>query len=118
MYIDELRRRILDWLGPSDFNEILEHSQELREDGTGEWLFETPEFVCWREFDSSKCASGTNKITKESKNVLWIHGRLLPVRGGLDCYINRQVLMLTARQSRMWKDCTGLFNGGRTSDST
>ncbi|PVH69802.1 hypothetical protein DL98DRAFT_379827, partial [Cadophora sp. DSE1049] len=52
-------RAIVDWLSPLNFFAVQNDTLRRRQDGTGEWLFETPEFKAW--------LAGTDRI-------LWCSG--------------------------------------------
>jgi len=70
--IDETLRTIQQWLNPPEFALEFEKSLDLREDGTGYWIFEEPKFKDWRMADWSSKASTQNP--KTISNALWIAG--------------------------------------------
>lgn len=58
-HTDQESQAIIDWLSPLNFFITQKDTLRRRQDGTGEWLFEAPEFKAW--------LSGTEKI-------LWCSG--------------------------------------------
>jgi hypothetical protein len=65
---------MLEWLAPPYFVEALEHSQEQREEGTTEWIFESQVYKDW-----ARCkieAEDGVRCKKMPPWVLWVHGKL------------------------------------------
>ncbi|KAF4812486.1 Vegetative incompatibility protein HET-E-1 [Colletotrichum siamense] len=50
-HLDEKKRKILDWITPIDFAAQQIDNLERRQDGTGKWLLESPEFQTWIKED-------------------------------------------------------------------
>ncbi|KAH0426562.1 ankyrin repeat protein [Colletotrichum camelliae] len=50
-HLDEKKRKILDWITPIDFAAQQIDNLERRQEGTGQWLLESPEFQTWIEED-------------------------------------------------------------------
>ncbi|OCL08347.1 hypothetical protein AOQ84DRAFT_42671 [Glonium stellatum] len=69
---DETYREIRHWISAPNFAETLQNSQELREDGTNNWLFKNKIFSDWRT--SPWSPKSTSNQRKTGGNVLWIHG--------------------------------------------
>lgn len=46
---DPERRDIIDWLSPLNFKLIHSEIFQNREDGTGQWMLESQEFINWRD---------------------------------------------------------------------
>lgn len=67
--------KIRHWLSPPNFAEVLQTSQELREDGTNNWLFGKDIFNTWRK--SIVLPESAYNQKKMNGNVLWIHGKTL-----------------------------------------
>lgn len=59
--VDDQRRQILNWLSTVDFPAHHENARGLRFDGSGEWLFEKPDFQDWIEMECS--------------SVMWLSGK-------------------------------------------
>ncbi|OCL09419.1 hypothetical protein AOQ84DRAFT_375857 [Glonium stellatum] len=69
---DDMVRRGLQWIQPPEFMLDLERAQDLREDGTTDWLFCEPLFKKWRALElSSRCAKAKGKF---GTYALWVHG--------------------------------------------
>ena len=69
---DSIFDRVHAWLRPSDFNEVLEASQEKREEGTCEWILENPEFDTWKSLEwSLKPPSNFRYL---GPNFFWFQG--------------------------------------------
>ncbi|KAL9121120.1 MAG: hypothetical protein Q9187_002326 [Circinaria calcarea] len=64
--------RMKAWLAPTAFMQELEHAQELREEDTAEWVFDEPNFVRWKTFDSASELQSNR--AKPNNGTLWIHG--------------------------------------------
>jgi hypothetical protein len=62
LYLDQESQAIIDWLSALDFFKIQIDTLSRRQEGTGEWLFETPQFQAW--------LSGEEK-------TLWCSGQLI-----------------------------------------
>lgn len=60
------------WVSPPDFSQELERAQDLREDGTAEWIFENPLFEQWRI--SAKLSLGGTENTECKNRALWVYG--------------------------------------------
>ena len=45
----EMRRRILEWLSPEDFEETHDRHFKKRFENTGQWLLDDPRFRYWRD---------------------------------------------------------------------
>lgn len=73
-YAEQSFLRMKAWLAPTAFMQELEHAQELREDDTAEWVFDEPNFVRWKAFDSA--AELQSNRAKPNNDTLWIYGRL------------------------------------------
>ena len=56
----EMRRNILRWLSPDDFEETHDRHFKKRFENTGQWLLDDPRFVDWRD--------------KTRSSILWCHG--------------------------------------------
>ena len=56
----EMRRKILKWLSPDDFEETHERYFKKRFGNTGQWLLDDPRFRNWRD--------------KAHSSLLWCHG--------------------------------------------
>lgn len=56
----EMRRNILRWLSPDDFEETHDRHFKKRFGNTGQWLLDDPRFVDWRD--------------KTQSSILWCHG--------------------------------------------
>ena len=56
---EENRRRLRDWLNPSDISSFHDHLQSQRHPRTGEWFLRKPDFEQWKT---------------QSKSLFWIHG--------------------------------------------
>ena len=69
---DSIFERVHAWLRPSDFNEVLETSQEIREEGTCEWIFENLEFDTWKSLEWSLKPPSNSKYL--SPNFVWFQG--------------------------------------------
>ncbi|KAJ4355440.1 uncharacterized protein N0V89_003456 [Didymosphaeria variabile] len=65
-------QRILDWLAPPLFVEALENSQEQREEGTAEWIFENQIYKDWLRSKVELREGVTSK--RMPPWVLWVHG--------------------------------------------
>jgi hypothetical protein len=65
-------RNIIEWLEPPRFADALESSQEQREEGTAEWIFENEEFNSWK--GSSIEIDEKIKWSTMPPWVLWVHG--------------------------------------------
>ncbi|KAK2745972.1 ankyrin repeat protein [Colletotrichum kahawae] len=50
-HLDEKKREILDWITPIDFAAQQIDNLERRQEGTGQWLLESPEFQTWIDED-------------------------------------------------------------------
>lgn len=50
-HLDEKKRKILDWITPIDFAAQQIDNLERRQEGTGQWLLEAPEFQAWIKED-------------------------------------------------------------------
>ena len=69
---DSIFDRVHAWLRPSDFNEVLEASQEIREEGTCEWILENLTFDTWKSLEwSLKVPSNSRYL---SPNFVWFQG--------------------------------------------
>ena len=69
---DSIFARVHTWLRPSDFNEVLEASQEIREEGTCEWILKNLEFNNWKSLEwSLKTPSNSRYL---SSNFVWFQG--------------------------------------------
>ncbi|OAL44689.1 hypothetical protein IQ07DRAFT_235234 [Pyrenochaeta sp. DS3sAY3a] len=55
------RERIAAWINPGPFAETYERLNDLRQDGTAEWIFQTEEYKDWAS-------------TNSSSNCLWVRG--------------------------------------------
>ena len=53
VYLDEKRRRILEWLSPINMHDKQKDTYSRRQEHTGEWLLKKKEFVDWMEGDDS-----------------------------------------------------------------
>nr|XP_036582598.1 ankyrin repeat protein [Colletotrichum truncatum]KAF6791303.1 ankyrin repeat protein [Colletotrichum truncatum] len=51
MHLDERKREILDWITPLDFASQQTDNLERRQEGTGQWLLDSPEFRTWVQED-------------------------------------------------------------------
>jgi hypothetical protein len=47
--LDELRKKILDWLSPIDYMELQSDTFHKRQKGTGEWFLKSAPFIEWLE---------------------------------------------------------------------
>ena len=47
--LDELRKRLLDWLSPIDYTELQSDTFHKRQKGTGEWFLKSTPFIEWLE---------------------------------------------------------------------
>jgi len=47
--LDDERQRIASWLSSLNFKAVQNEYIQKRENGTGEWLLESPEFKDWRD---------------------------------------------------------------------
>lgn len=56
----EIRRKILKWLSPDDFEETHERHFRKRSENTGQWLLSDPRFENWRD--------------KAQSSLLWCYG--------------------------------------------
>ena len=61
-----MRRKILEWLSPDDFQETHEMHFRKRFPGTGQWLLDDPHFISWRDEAQSKLlwCYGARKFVK------------------------------------------------------
>ncbi|KAJ0378089.1 hypothetical protein COL26b_003749 [Colletotrichum chrysophilum] len=50
-HLDEKKKKILDWITPIDFAAQQIDNLERRQEGTGQWLIDSPEFQTWIEED-------------------------------------------------------------------
>ena len=69
---DSIFERVHAWLRPSDFNEVLETSQEIREEGTCEWILENLEYDTWKSLEWSLKPPSNSKYL--SPNFVWFQG--------------------------------------------
>ena len=46
---DKMRRKILNWLSPDDFDETHDMHFRKRFENTGQWLLDDPRFLNWRQ---------------------------------------------------------------------
>jgi hypothetical protein len=51
----------------------MQKAQELREDGTNNWIFENEQFEKWQTPISQP--NSLPKLKKVGQNVLWLHGK-------------------------------------------
>jgi len=58
-HTDEKRFAVLRWIHPENCNDRHVHIQSERKQGTGRWLFETPEFQRWMGKESSRVLLGS-----------------------------------------------------------
>ncbi|KAF9736590.1 hypothetical protein PMIN04_009655 [Paraphaeosphaeria minitans] len=65
-------QRILDWIAPPQFAQVLENSQDQREEGTAEWIFENQVYKDW--IQSKLAISKDVKWRRMPPWVLWVHG--------------------------------------------
>ncbi|KAI1740672.1 hypothetical protein F4680DRAFT_96419 [Xylaria scruposa] len=65
-------QRILDWLAPPPFAEILESSKDQRQENTALWIFENDSFKRWKE--SKPRVEEIVKWRKLPPWVLWVNG--------------------------------------------
>ncbi|OAG03138.1 uncharacterized protein CC84DRAFT_960161 [Paraphaeosphaeria sporulosa] len=65
-------QRILNWLAPPQFAQVLENSLEQREEGTSEWIFESQVYKYWAK--SKLDIQGDVKWRRMPPWVLWVHG--------------------------------------------
>jgi len=68
---DQVLHRILQWINPPEFNSELCKCAELREEGTGIWIFDEPRFKEWRYGEISAEIQYRKKF---GRNTLWIQG--------------------------------------------
>ncbi|KAH8675241.1 hypothetical protein BX600DRAFT_431834 [Xylariales sp. PMI_506] len=65
-------RSAVEWLAaPDDFAQRLEHAQNLRMEGTAEWLFDHPNFIAWSKWTEERQAQAA---TEDYPVTLWING--------------------------------------------
>ncbi|OCL06693.1 hypothetical protein AOQ84DRAFT_410359, partial [Glonium stellatum] len=60
-----------EWLHPPEFTQALERAQEIREEGTSEWLFKTPAFQNW---SAPRCADESVPDNENAQSLLWVYG--------------------------------------------
>lgn len=65
-------QRLSDWLAAPSFAQPLEDSQDEREEGTSQWIFEDAAFQAWET--SQPEARKSASAMEFSPDVLWIHG--------------------------------------------
>ncbi|KAJ4297992.1 hypothetical protein N0V90_005891 [Kalmusia sp. IMI 367209] len=65
--------RVREWLDPPAFAMDFETANELRMEGTSEWLFTEPNFAIWRR---SFSAVEENSNISPWQNAFWVHGNL------------------------------------------
>jgi len=66
-------QRILAWLAPPRFAEVLENSKDQRQEGTAQWIFEND---CFKEWRASHPRPDTwIKTGKLPPWVLWVNGK-------------------------------------------
>jgi hypothetical protein len=63
---------VMRWIEPSDFKDDLEQAQDLKTDGTTEWLFQESVFLSWRKSPTS--ATDSHQLNY-LKSILWISGK-------------------------------------------
>ena len=49
-----MRRKILEWLSPGDYEETHERHFRKRFQSTGQWLLDDPRFISWRDEAQSR----------------------------------------------------------------
>lgn len=80
----EMRRKILKWLSPGDFEETHERHFKKRFDNTGQWLLDDSRFRNWRDMTQS--------------SLLWCYGaRKSIVYVSVSMYINLYILAGTGK---------------------
>jgi hypothetical protein len=68
--IGSFRAAIIRWLAPPLFKDSFEYAQDVREDGTAEWLFRDLKFEAW----VSSPDTTNPKIGSHSKAMIWVQG--------------------------------------------
>ncbi|KAF1994928.1 hypothetical protein P154DRAFT_501082 [Amniculicola lignicola CBS 123094] len=65
-------QQIKQWLSAPDFAEVPIHAQNLREDGTANWIFDRSQFIRWKESEwEIKTALDQSTM---GENGLWVYG--------------------------------------------
>ncbi|KAF3769541.1 hypothetical protein M406DRAFT_66031 [Cryphonectria parasitica EP155] len=64
---------VVQWLAPpDDFKERLQRAQELRMEGTAEWLFDQDKFVSWRALNYS-ATHDSDMSSQGAPSILWVN---------------------------------------------
>lgn len=72
LLLEEIVRQVRDWLSPPNFVYGLERAQDIRKNGTAEWLFEEAVYKTWADRSLSKPPPTSDKVF--GGNALWISG--------------------------------------------
>jgi hypothetical protein len=72
-HLDQESQAIIDWLSPLNFFPTQTDTLHRRENGTGEWLFKTPEFKAW---------------LSRAEKILWCSGLRIPTLLYKQAYTN------------------------------
>jgi hypothetical protein len=107
--LSELRR----WLDPPKFAVEFERALNMREEGTGQWLFEHRDFLRWDQIGGPKMSVGScESELKLHERCLWVVGELLSQQ----ICIRVSSLRKPMRQSWIWQDSSCSFHSRTIAD--